>query len=228
MSTAELLRPDNSVRQTWARRACAVAGSAFVVLTFAGNSLTESVVDTGAELSGPQALEDFAVKAASTAAQTGLAMELLGFVALVAFVGFIVDTARRRTIHGVAGIIAAVAATVMLAVKLGSGAPYVAGLAYHSILSPDAALALSVTNGAAFVIAWLPFSVFVVATAWVLRTAGVLGRFGTGAGLVIGALGMAAALVGVSDSASAMPVPFLMGCVWTAVVSIKAAITMHD
>lgn len=223
MSNAELLRPPANVRQAWARRACAATGFAFVVLTFAGNSLTESVINPSAELSGQQALEDFAITASSTVAQVGLMMELLGFVALTVFVGFIVDTVRRRGAHSMAGVVAAVSATIMLAVKLGSGASYLAGLTYHSALTPDTALALTLTNDAAFVISWLPFAVFVLAAALALHTAGAIGRFGAGAGLVIGALGIPATLAGVTDTASALPVPFLLGCLWTAVVSVKAA-----
>ncbi len=223
MSNAELLRPPANVRQAWARRACAATGFAFVVLTFAGNSLTESVINPSAELSGQQALENFAITASSTVAQVGLMMELLGFVALTVFVGFIVDTVRRRGVHSMAGVVAAVSATITLAVKLGSGASYLAGLTYHSALTPDTALALTLINDAAFVISWLPFAVFVLAAALALHTAGAIGRFGAGAGLVIGALGIPATLAGVTDTASALPVPFLLGCLWTAAVSVKAA-----
>lgn len=228
MSNAELLRPPANVRQAWARRACAATGFAFVVLTFAGNSLTESVINPSAELSGQQALEDFAITASSTVAQVGLMMELLGFVALTVFVGFIVDTVRRRGVHSMAGVVAAVSATITLAVKLGSGASYLAGLTYHSALTPDTALALTLTNDAAFVISWLPFAVFVLAAALALHTAGAIGRFGAGAGLVIGALGIPATLAGVTDTASALPVPFLLGCLWTAVVSVKAAVASES
>jgi hypothetical protein len=111
----------------------------------------------------------------------------------------------------------------MLAVKLASGAPYLAGLAHHSVLTPDTALALSLTNEAGFVIYWLPFAVFVSAAALALRTAGILGRLGTTLGLLIGGLGIVATLAGVHDTASAMPVPFLLGCLWTLTISIKAA-----
>lgn len=123
---------------------------------------------------------------------------------------------------------AAVSATIMLAVKLASGAPHLAGLAYHGQLSADTALALTLTNGAAFVIGWLPFAVFVLAAAWALHTAGVLGRFGTWSGLVIGGLGILAALSGAADTASAMPVPFLLGCLWTAAISLKKAVASQN
>lgn len=225
MSTAELLPTHPARARTWLRPACSASGAFFVVLTVAGNSLTESVVDPSGEPSPAQALEDFTVKAASSTAQVGLVLELLGFVALTVFIGVLLDTLRRRKGLGPAGIVAAAAATVMLSVKLASGAPYLVGLTYHAQLTPETALALSLMNGAGFVLCWLPFAVFVSAAALALRSAALLGRLGTAAGLLVGALGIVAALAGVHNLSSAVPVPFLLGCLWTLAVSVKIAAT---
>lgn len=223
MSTTELLPTDQPQGRTWICRVSSATGAAFVILTFAGNSLTESVIETASQPSPSKALEDFTAKAASGAAQAGLALELLGFVALTVFIGVLLDTLRRRHALGLSGIVAAVAAAIMLSVKLASAAPYLAGLAHHAALTPDTALALSLTNGAGFVLCWLPFAVFVAAAALALRHAGMLGRLGTAAGLLIGGLGIVAALWGMVDMASAMPVPFLLGCLWTLAASLKIA-----
>jgi hypothetical protein len=228
MSTAELLPTDHTRGRTWSRRVSGATGAVFVILTIAGNSLTESVIEPSVEPGPAKALEDFAVKAASGTAQVGLALELLGFVALTVFIGVLLDTLRRKHALGLAGIVAAVAAVIMLAVKLASAAPYLAGLAYHPVLTPDTALALSLTNGAGFVLCWLPFAVFVTAAALALHNAGMLGRLGTAAGLLIGGLGIVAALVGVVNMASATPVPFLLGCLWTLAASIKTAATVQN
>lgn len=223
MSTAELLPTERPPGRTWVRRASAATGAVFVILTFAGNSLTESVIEPTSEPGPAQALEDFTAKAASSTAQAGLALELLGFVALTVFIGVLLDTLRRRHALGISGIVAGAAAAIMLSVKIASAAPYLAGLAHHAVLTPDTALALSLANGAGFVLCWLPFAVFVSATAVALHDAGVLGRLGTATGLLVGGLGIVAALGGVVDMASAMPVPFLLGCLWTLAVSIKIA-----
>lgn len=224
MSTTRLLRIEPPLRQAWLGHVRAISGAAFVVLTFAGNSLTESVIDPSTEPTPAQALEDFETKATSPIAQTGLAMEMLGFVALTVFIGFLLETLHRKRALGPAGILAVVAATIMLAVKLASGAPYLAGLAYYDVLTPDTALALSLTNGAGFVICWLPFAVFVSATALALHTADILGRLGAAAGVTIGLAGVLAAVGAVTNPAAAMPVPFLLGCLWTLAISVKISL----
>lgn len=225
MSAAETLPIAPPRGHTWLRRVGAATGAVFVVLTFAGNSLTESGLDPSLKPSPAQALEDFTAKATSLTAQVGLTLELLGFVALTFFVGVLLDTLRRRHALGPAGFVAAIAATLMLAVKLSSGAPYLAGLAHHAVLTPDTALALSLTNGAGFVLCWLPFAVFVSAAALALHDAGLLGRAGTASGLLVGGLGIVAAMTGIHDAASAMPVPFLLGCLWIMATSVRLAAT---
>lgn len=228
MSTAELLPTDHARGRTWSQRVSAATGAVFVILTFAGNSLTESVIEPSAEPSPAKTLEDFTVKAASGTAQAGLALELLGFVSLTVFIGVFLDTLRQRHALGLPGLVAALAATMMISVKLASAAPYLAGLAHHGVLTPDTALALSLTNGAGFVLCWLPFAIFVTAAALALHHAGMLGRLGTAAGLLIGSLGILAALWGVVDMASAMPVPFLLGCLWTLAASLKIAAVIQN
>ncbi|MDQ4052288.1 MAG: hypothetical protein M3237_06240 [Actinomycetota bacterium] len=224
MTTAQLTDHPGHHHTGPMRRVRSGAGLAFVALTLAGNSLTESAVDPEAELTGEVALSQLAAKAGSTLAQVGLVLELVGFVALAVFVAQIVADGVRRSRPAVSAVLAAIAVTVMLAVKLGSGAPYVAGLAHHELISEDTALTLTVINGAGFVLCWLPFAVFVLAAAWSLRAAGDLGRLGLGTAVAIGGLGVLAGLVGALDTADANPVPFLLGCLWTAVVSVRLSV----
>jgi uncharacterized membrane protein SpoIIM required for sporulation len=49
------------------------------------------------------------------------------------------------------------------------------------------------------------------------------GRVTAGLGLLLGALGVLTACVGITDPGSAVPVPFLLGLVWTLVVSLRLA-----
>lgn len=223
MTTQQLVESAPDVRRSPWNRLAAGSGAAFVVLTFAGNSLTESAVDVDAEPSGETALGALAAQAASGAARLGVALELAGFLAFAVFAVAVADLVRRRGAVGIASGVALVAATIMLAVKLGSGAPYVAGLTHHADLTPDTALVLTGINGAAFVLCWLPFGAFVVATAVALRGAGLLGRVATTLGVLVGVLAVLASVLGVADATTANPLPFLLGCLWTLVVSVRLA-----
>jgi predicted metal-binding membrane protein len=197
--------------------AAAATGPAFVVLVLAGNSLTESLVkgDT---------LADLAAQAGSTAARAGVMMELLAFVAFALFAGYLVDALRRRDAFTTAGAVAVVGIVMMLSVKLGSAAPYLVALSEHaSITAEDAALLLQ-TNGAAFVLVWLPFSLFVGAAATALRAAALIGRPAHLVGLGLAGLGMVAALAGAPDPEAALPVPFLLSLLWTLAIGSKLAL----
>ncbi len=212
------------VSSPWSARSAAAAGPAFVVLVLTGNSLTESAVVEAGGGPGAEALRRFAAQQSSVAAQTGLVLELLAFVCFAVFAACVYDISRRRGAGSFAGALALVSAVTMLAVKLGSGSAHIAGLSLHTSLTADTALALEAMNGAAFVLSWLPFAVFVAAAAYALRACGLLGRVGTWVGLGIGLVGVPAALLGVLDPMTAMPVPFLLGLVWLLVVGAVLAI----
>ncbi len=203
------------------RRLADAGGLVFVATTLLGNSLTGSVVEADADLDGPQALADLAALSGSGTAQLGLAFELVGLVALMVFVGSLADRLRSR---GATAACLAVAGGVMLAVKLASGSALLAGLAHHEDLSPDVALALVSMNDAAFVLCWLPFSILVLAVASGLGRERTVGRPTALAGGVLGALCLVAAVMGVLDSATAVPVPFLLCVLWVAVVSGRVAL----
>jgi hypothetical protein len=206
-----------------ARRAAALSGPSFVVLVLAGNSLTETVATESGAGAGQEALATFAAKDGDPVVAVGTAMELLGFVLLAVFAAYLVDLLRRRVALRAAGVMALVSVGWMLAVKLGSAAAYVAGLARHEELTPEVALALVEINNAAFVLGWLPWALFVGAAALSLRQARALGRVGLGVGLVAATLGTAAAVVGVVAPDHANPLPFLLGLVWVLVVGVRLA-----
>ncbi|HJR37107.1 MAG TPA: hypothetical protein VJ819_01870 [Nocardioidaceae bacterium] len=211
-----------SVPTAWSRRLAAASGPAFVVLVLAGNSLTESVPAPPADLPpGQAALEGLAAGAGDATVQLGLVAEVLAFCSFLVFAAYLADLLRRRGGLRLAGTVAVIAAVLMVAVKLGSATPYLAGLAHHDELSADAALTLVATNGAAFVLCWLPFSLFVWAAAVALRGAGLLGPVGYWAGVLLGVLGVAAMLAGLSDVNTANPVPFLLGLLWVLVTGVR-------
>lgn len=195
------------------RRLAALTGAAFVVAVLTGNSLTESV-------SGEGVLGDLGALAASTAARSGLVLELVAFVLLLCFVGSLAGSARRSAAAGVM----AVAGTTMVAVKLGSAAAVLAALHTRDELDEVTATALVEENGAAFVLFWIPFGLFVAAAARVLGEAGHVGRVLGHAGLVLGSLGTVAGVLGAVWPSYAVPIPFLLSLIWVIAVSVRLAV----
>jgi hypothetical protein len=152
---------------------------------------------------------------------------MLGFAALLVFLGYLAHV-LRRTAGGQRGSIAAGAGiasgAVMVAVKLGSAAPVVTLWVDHSAISPQLALVLNDLGAVAFVISWLPSAIFVAAAAAALHRAGLVGRPTAYCGFVLGAAGLVLSIIGIHDPFSANPLAFLLGLVWLLAVSIRLAI----
>jgi predicted metal-binding membrane protein len=203
-------------------RGAGASAALFTVCVLAGNALTESVVGTDDSPAGTAA--DLAAQAASTAVHVGLALEVVGLLLVGLFAGAVTALGFRTASARTPAVLASVAAAVLVAVKLGSGAPYLAALDARNDLSDDVLHALVETNGAAFLLSWLPVAVLVTATALVLRRTAVAGRLLTGTGLALGGLGLVAALLGLGDPGSAMPVPFLLSLLWLAAAGIRMAV----
>jgi hypothetical protein len=200
---------------SWAQRAAAGTGPTFVVLVFVGNSLSTAGTSGATHPRGAQLLADFERQANHPTNQTGTAMELLAFACLMVFAAHLYDVLRRRSAFTGAGVLAIVGAVTMLTVKLASGAPFFAAIYERQRLTPDSAVALNAMNGASFVLSWLPFAVFVGASAVALRDSGYIGRFLHVSGLVLGVAGVALAVIGSVDLESANPLAFLLGALWT-------------
>ncbi|HET6815681.1 MAG TPA: hypothetical protein VFH66_00435 [Mycobacteriales bacterium] len=207
-------------------RVGAAMGAAFVVLIFVGSGMSTAGTTQSGHLTGGQVLNNVAHQHASGSATVGFVLEILGFVAFLLFLGWLTDGVLGRTPVGqrtAAG--AAVAAGVsMLAIKLGSAAPIVALNLDRHTLTPQLAQLLNDINGAAFVISWLPFAVFVGALASALHGRGVVGRPTAFVGYVLGGVGVVLALIGVRDITNAAPVAFLLGTAWLLVVCVRLAV----
>lgn len=210
------------------RRLLAATGPAFVVLVLAGNSLTESATPATSGSHAGDALATLEAHAGSGTVHAGLALELLAFLCLAVFSAHLVDLLRRRGALGTTGVLAAVAACWLLGVKVASGSPYLAGLALHDQLTPEVALGLVGSNGASFVLAWLPYGLFVLAAAHALYSAGLVGRVTWVAGSVIGAAGVVLALLGAPDPVGANPLAFLAGLLWLLAVGSRLAVSEQD
>lgn len=205
----------------------AALGAAFVVLLFVGNSLATAGTDQSSHPSGAQVLKDTIHQHSSGGATVGFVLEVLGFVAFFGFLGYLGDVLRRRGQSGesrMPAMTALVAGISMLAIKLGSAAPSTALDLDRHTLSPQLAQVLNDINGAAFVLSWLPFAIFVGATALALGEIGAVGKPTIWIGAVVGVAGVAIAVVGLHDTANANPVAFLLGMVWLLVVSVRLAV----
>ena len=204
----------------------AATGAAFVVLAMVGNEIA-SGSSQSVRPTGEQVLSDVARQASSTAYTVGIVLECLAFVAFIGFLGYLAYALRRAHGRGPAGIAAGaavVSGAVMLAVKLGSVAPLGALAIDHAHMSPQLALVLNDLGGVAFIISWLPFAVFVAATAAALHRAGLVGRPTTYIGFALGAVGLALSIAGVYEPAGANPLAFLLGLAWLLAVSIRLAV----
>lgn len=205
----------------------AVTGAVYVVLVLAGNTIATAGVPQPDHATGEQALAAAAQQVSSLSAVVGFALEMLSFVAFMFFLGHLSDVLRRRTstvMSGTAAGAAVVAGVVMLAVKLGSAAPMGALFLDRARIGPALAQVLNDVNGAAFVISWLPFAVFVAATAAALHRVGLVGRPTAYLGLVAGIAGVVLAVIGMNDPVAATPMGFLLGLLWLLVVSVRLTV----
>lgn len=196
------------------------AGAAFVVCILAGNSMTETVVGTDESPAGTAA--DLVAQGASGVARGGYALELVGLLLLVWFAASVAVLGWRRGGPATLPVLVAAAGVLVTGVKLASAAPFLAALAADE-LSDEVRHALVETNGAAFVLTWLPYAVLVGSTAVLLLRAGLVGRVLAGSGLALAGLGLVAALAGFTSPATAVPVPFLLSLLWTLAVSLRVA-----
>lgn len=203
-------------------RALALCGAGFVVAVLAGNSLTETVAVEG---DGPEAtVRELAAGTDSLAVSVGLSLEVLGLLALVLFGAAVAERGRRHAPGSPWPSLAALAAVLLVAVKLASAAPYLAARSALDTLEADTLHALVEANGAAFVLSWLPMALLVGAVAATLRRAAVVGPVAWATGLALSVLGLAAGLLGMLDPQNALPVPFLLSLLWVAVASVRLAV----
>lgn len=200
----------------------ALCGPAYILLVLVGNQLG-SGGGQDPHPSGAKDLADFSSNP-SAAQAAGFTMEVVGFLAFMFFLGWLVDTLRRRASAapwladtvGVAGVI-------MLAVKIASAMPLLAGRLDHAELSAGAARVLTDMNNAAFVLTFLPFGVFVAATGAAILTTRLLGKVAGWTGVVIGSLTVAATLATRIDPVNTNVMPFLAALLWVLVIGVRLA-----
>ncbi len=208
-------------------RVGAATGAAYVLLVLVGNQLSAGN-GTDPHPSGAKDLVDFSGHP-TIAQSVGFRMEVLGFVALMFFVGWLVHALGARTgsrpggwrwLPGVVGV----SGVTMLAIKLGSAAPIMTGEVDHGQLTPTLARVLADMNGSSFVITFLPMAVLLVAAGVAMVSTGLAGRVAGWSGIVIGVLGVAAPVGTGLDPIGTNPMPFLFALVWMLAVSTRLAV----
>jgi hypothetical protein len=207
-------------------RIAAATGALFVLLVTVGNQIAVSGTDQSAHPTGASVLRDAARTQGSTAHTVGFVLEILGFLALLGFLGYLLDAGRRAGSGrgGIATAAAALAGLTTLIIKLTS-APVIGALALdHASMSPDLARVLDDIGGVGFVLAWLPWAVLVGAGALGLFQAGLVGRPTFVIGALLGAAGLVMGLIGLHDPVTANPMAWMAGLLWTLVVSVRLAV----
>lgn len=204
-------------------RAGALCGAAYIVMINVGNTL-ETGGSTDAHPSGAADLAGFGGH--PTLAQgIGFGLEFTGLLSFLVFLGWFAWFLRSR--GGPApwlGSVAGLAGGVTIAVKLASVMPMGAGDLDHAVLTPALARVLADMNGAAFVLTFLPFGVFMLAAGLAILTSHALGRVAGWTAVVIGAAGIGLTLATGVDPVSTNPMPFVFGMLWVLVIGIRLGV----
>ena len=198
-------------------RIAAATGAIYVALIMVGSGLATG---NGDPKDGPTILAH--LRAGRTPAQTaGVLMEILGFAALLVFLGYLYRVLRRAEgAEGWGAAIALGAGLVTTAVKLSTASATFAARLHPGQLTPDLARTLNDIGGGGFVVSGYVYGIFVLAAAGSAFVSLVLPRWLTVSGLVLGALTVAAGTAGILDPAGYVPVPFLLCLAWVLATSI--------
>ncbi len=152
---------------------------------------------------------------------TGLALEVLGFLAFAFFAGYLYRVLRRgEGSDGWLAGVALVAAGADLGVKLGSGAALVAANSHPALLTAELARTLVDLNNGAFVVTGLTMATFVLASCASALGTRALPRTLAWIGLVLGVLGVLTPILGFTDPDGYNPLPYLLSVLWIGAVGI--------
>ncbi len=198
----------------------AAAALVFTVCTIAGNELADSGQAAG---DSPATALANIQRVPGLANQLGIALELLGFIALMFFAGYLYRVLRsaERENGGWLAATVLVAAATDLGVKLGSGAALAAAYAHKAELTPEIARALVDLNNGAFVITGLTMAAFVLAASLSALGSRALPRALAWIGIVLGGLGLVTPILGVTDPTNYNPLPYLVSLLWIAAVGLS-------
>jgi hypothetical protein len=203
-------------------RCGALTGAAYVLLVMVGNTMsTDGPGPQSAHPTGEQDIASLRWLAGSASGQAGVALELLGFAALVLFVGHLCTRVRTGGWLAAAALAGGV---IAIAVKLASAAPMFAAYLLRDGISPEMARVLTDMNSAAFVVDWLPTGMFVACAAAAGLAARALGRILGWGGVVAGSGAVIVTVVAGVHVLTASALPFLLCLLWILLVSIRLAV----
>ena len=200
-------------------RTGAVSGAVCVVSVMVGNGL--ALAGHSGATGGPDLLADL-TRPPSAVNAAGLTLELLGWAALVMFLGYLYRVLSRA--EGEKGWLAPVAfgaGLVMVTIKLGSVGPLVA--AWHRRddgLSIGAAETLSDLGDSLFIVSGWATGLLVATAAGSALASGVLPRWLCWFGVVSGVATLVAGTAGILYPRDYIPLPFLAGLLWMLMTSV--------
>lgn len=205
------------MRRTYARVG-AVSGAVCVLSVMVGNGL--ALAGWSGATDGSGVLADLQ-RELSVVNIVGLSMELLGWVALVMFLGYLYRVLQRA--EGPDGWLAPVAfgsGLIMVSIKLGSIAPLVAAWYRRDDLTVTTAEILHDLAGAFFVVSGWATGLLVASAAGSALASGVLPRWLGWFGMVSGMATLVAGTAGMMYPRDYLPLPFLAGLLWILVTSV--------
>lgn len=200
------------------RRLAPLSGAACVIAVMAGNgmALAGQTDATG----GPGLLADLQAEP-SFINDLGLALEMVGWAALMCFLAVLYRTLRRAEETDDWGALAAFGAGVlMLALKLGSVAPLMAAWYRRDELTVPVAQTLSDLAGALFIVSGWATGLFVATAAASALRSQALPRWLGWMGLVSGAGAFVAGTAGVLNPQGYYPMLFLASLLWVLLTSV--------
>ena len=205
------------MRRTYARTGAA-SGAVCVLLVMVGNGL--ALAGWSEDRDGPGVLADLQ-RDLSVVNMVGLSMELLGWAALVMFLGYLYRVLKRA--EGPDGWLAPVAfgsGLIMVCVKLGSVAPLTAAWYRRDDLTVTTAATLSDLSGALFIVSGWTTGLLVASAAGSALTSGVLPRWLGWFGMVSGVAALVAGTAGIMGPRGYVPLPFLAALLWILISSV--------
>jgi hypothetical protein len=197
-------------------RCAALTGAAYILLTLAPGP--------GPQTAHPTGVQDLAYLhsvAGSTYARVGVTLELLGFAALIVFVGYLCTRVRDA---GWLATVALAGGVVAVAIKLASAAPILAAYVLRDELSAGTARVLVDMNAAAFVTTWLPIGIFVACAGAACLATRTVGRILGWGGVVVGSAAVVLTAATGAQVLAANPLPFLFCLLWILLVSVRLGV----
>lgn len=204
-------------------RVGAASGAVCVVSVMVGNGL--ALAGQSGATEGPELLADL-TQSPSAVNAIGLSLELVGWVALVMFLGYLYRVLKQA--EGPDGWLAPVAfgaGLMMVTIKLGSVGPLVAAWYRRDDgLTVSAAQMLSDMGDALFVVSGWATGLLVAAAAGSAVGSRVLPRWLCWFGLVSGVATLVAGTIGIIYPRDYNPLPFLTGLLWLLMTSVVLTI----